>query len=317
MITFLNLKSSLKEIIPAFCLFGNDRWVKLKAVADIMKAYSISNDGFGVEKLDEPDYRQIEQSCLTGNLFGTKKAVICENFVFPHGKQMSETVEKLSRLIQSDDGSFCLIFLADTNSGFDKVAEITSVCCDKLDSSDIVRWIVAYGKRQGVIVDSTVARKICDYCLQDMSRIERETQKLVDYGEVSEQSVDLLVHRDTEFAVFNLSKTITAKNAGAAEELYRGLIASGEDPRGIFALLYNFYRRAYYVKTSDLSNEKLAELLNVKPFAVARAADIAAKYKAMQLKRILDLFDSADKKIKNFLDEDEVMTTLIMEIICI
>ncbi len=315
MITFLNLKNSLKEReIAAFCLYGNDRWLKLKAVATICNAYGIQDDGFGVEKLDSPTYQRIESACCVGNLFGGKKMVLCENFVFPQGKQCAETIAALSRLTESADGSFCLVFLAETAANFDKTT-MEMVCCDRLDANSVAKWIVAYGKRQGVEIDLPCARKIGDYCLQDMSRVETETQKLIDYGEVSAQSVEALVHKDTEYVVFDLSKTIANRNANAAIELYKGLIASGEEARGLFGLLYNFYRRAYYAKTSNLSSERIAELLSVKVAAIDRAREIAARYKSMQLKRILDCFDVADTKLKAFLDENEVMITLIFQLV--
>lgn len=316
MITFLNLKNSLKEReIPAFCIYGNDRWLKLKAVAVIRDAYGIEDDGFGVEKLDAPTYQRIENACCTGNLFGGKKLVLCENFVFPQGRQGAETADALSRLAESADSAFCLAFISETAAGFDKIGAFQTVCCDRLDASSVVKWIIAYGRKQGTEIDAFCAGKICDYCLQDMSRVEKETQKLIDFGEVTERSVEALVHKDTEFAVYDLSKVIANRDAGAAVELYKGLVASGEEPRGLFGLLYNFYRRAYYAKTTELSSDRIADLLSVKTFAIDRAKEVAARYKPMQLKRILDCFDDADKKLKAYADEDEVMTSLIFRLV--
>lgn len=318
MINFLNLKDNLKNTqFPALCMCGNDRWVKLKAVASVCDVYGISNDMFGVDNLNGATYNDIEAACLTPSMFSPKKLVVCENFVFPQGKQQQETVEKFSRLLNNCDGSFCLVFLADVAAGFDKIAGLTVVNCNKLDNNSVAKWIVAYGKRQGVAIDNVCAKKIGDYCLQDMSRVASETQKLIDYGEVSLSSVELLVHKDTEHQIFDLTKFISAKNAQAAVELYKGLVASGEEPRGLFGLMYNTYRRAYYVKTSEFTGERLAELLSVKPYAVEKTKEIANNYKPMQLKRILNLFEEADKKLKAFLDETEVMTMLIMQIVSI
>lgn len=318
MINFLNLKEQLKSTqFPALCLFGNDRWVKLKAVATVCNVYGISDDMFGVDNLNGAVYNDIEAACLTPSLFSSKKLVVCDNFVFPQGKQQQETVAKLSRLVNSCDGSFCLVFLADAPAVFEKISGLAMVDCNKLDNNSVAKWIVAYGKRQGVAIDSICAKKIGDYCLQDMSRVASETQKLIDYGEVSLNSVELLVHKDTEYQIFDLTKYIAGKNAQVAVELYKGLVASGEEARGLFGLMYNTYRRAYYVKTSEFPSEKLAELLSVKPYAVEKTKEIANNYKPMQLKRILNFFDEADKKLKAFLDETEVMTTLIMQIVSV
>lgn len=313
MTTFLNLKSHLKNDQPvALCFAGGDRWLKLKSVATVREAYGIDDD-FGVDNLEAPTYAQVEQCCCTPSMFAAKKLVVVENLQIQQGRQ-GEVAEKISRLIAQSDGSFCLVFLADEADFWGKVKGLSVVNCDKLDSSSIIKWVVAYCKRQGVEVSSLCAAKIAEYCLFDMSRVSTETQKLLDYGEVTPETVEMLVHKDTEYVVFNLSKTICAKNAKAALELYKGLISAGEDARGLFALLYNTFRRAYYVKTSD-SSAKLPELLGVKPYAVERAREIADKYKPMQLKRMLNYFENADCKLKAFLDETDVMTSLILQLV--
>lgn len=315
MITFLNLKNNLKGGgLSAFCLVGNDRWLKRKSLATVREFFGIEDDGFGVDRLDSPTYKQVEAACCTPSMFAAQKLVVVEDFQIPVGKQQIETAQKLEKLISECDGSFCLVFFADQSDFYSKINGLTLVNCDKLDSSSVIKWIVAYCKKQGVEVPAQCAAMIAEYCLFDMSRISTETQKLLDYGEVSLRSVELLVHKDTEFVVFNLSKTICAKNAQAALELYNGLIASGEEARGLFGLLYNTFRRAYYVKTTE-QTENLAELLGVKPYAVQRTKEIAANYKPMQLKRILNCFEDADCKLKAFVDETEVMTTLILQLV--
>lgn len=317
MITFLNLKNNLKgNNLSAFCLVGNDRWLKNKSLATIREFYGIENDGFGVDRLESPTYKQVETACCTPSMFATQKLVVVENFSVPAGKQQTETIQKLEKLIAGSEDGFRLVFFAENGEFFSKVKGIVLVDCDRLDSVNVSRWIVAYCKKQGVEVSSQCAAKIAEYCLFDMSRVSTETQKLLDYGEITSQTVDLLVHKDTEFVVFNLSKTICAKNAQAALELYNGLIASGEEARGLFGLLYNTFRRAYYVKTTE-QTENLAELLGVKPYAVQRSREIADRYKPMQLKRILNCFEDADCKLKAFADETEVMTTLILQLVSV
>lgn len=318
MITFLDLKENLKtNRYAALCLCGADRWLQRRSLEYVCEAYGVVDDGFGVDYLENASYKDIELACLTPSMFSENKLVVVENFVFPQGKLGADMISDLSKLVAQCDGSFCLVFESEQSIGFDKISGLTLVNCDKLDGFSVIKWIVAFGKRQGVEISNACARKISDYCLQDMSRVASETQKLLDYGEVTPESVDLLVHKDTEYILFDLSKHIANKNAAAAIDLYKGLIASGEDARALFSLLYNFYRRVYYAKTSDMTNEQLASLLSVKPFAIQCAKEIAERYKAMQLKKVLNFFDAADKKLKAFLDETETMVTLIMQIVSI
>lgn len=317
MIKFLDLREKLKtNEFPALCLYGNDAWLKRKTVSNICEAYGIVDDGFSVDKLETPTVEDIRLACLTPSMFCAKKLVVCENFVLPEGNaKLGEAKRHLAETIAQCDGSFCLLIVADSDKNFSDIAGLETVNCDRLSKSSIVQWIVSYCKRSGVTVDALCADRIATYCLMDMSRVEVETQKLIDYGEISVQSIDMLVHKDAEYAVYDLSSAIADKNANRATEIYRGLIARGEDARALFALIYNFYRRVYYVKTSTFTNEETANYLGVKAGAINFAKDTANRYKPMQLKRALDYLASADERIKAFVDENEVMSILIMQLI--
>ena len=314
MIRFLEMREKLKDArYPCLCLFGNDGWVRRKAVSNVCESLNVPNDGFSVDYLDNPSFEDIKLACSTPALFCDVKVVVCENFVFPFGIKQQYLKSDLSSLVTHSDGSFCLVFVVESDKGFD-FDGVEKVNCNKLDKDSVCKWIIGYGKRQQVAIERNVAERLAQYCLNDMSRISIETQKLIDYGEVSLDSIEQLVHKDVEYVVYDLSQVISRRNVSRALELYRGLVARGEEPRALFALLYNFYRRAYYVKTTAGSNEELANLLGVKPAAIEFARETASRYKPMQLKRALEYFEQADGKIKSFLDENEVMSILIMQL---
>lgn len=316
MIKFIELKDKLKSgTVNALCLFGNDEWLKQRCVENVRQAYSIADDGFATDTLENPTLEQITDACMTLPMFCDKKLVVCRDFVFPENARLAQVKKQLSQIISACDGSFCLVFRSDTDKYFADINGMLTVNCNRLDKPGVVKWIVAYAKRQGVQIDTLCADRIATYCLSDMSRVSVETQKLIDYGTVDAQSVDMLVHRDAEYAVYDLSGAIADKNAMRAMEIYRGLIAGGEEVRSLFALLYNFYRRMYYVKTSAYPPEQIAAYLGVKPGAVGFARSAAERYKPMQLKRALDCLAQADDRLKNFSDEDETFVLLIMQLI--
>ena len=319
MIKFLEMREKLKSReYSALTLYGNDSWVKRRAMDNVCQAYGITDDGFSIDRLEEPTVESISLACLTPSMFCAKKLVVCENFVFPESSvKLAETKRQLSDIIRQADGSFCLLFVAETDKHFADIDGMETVNCNKLDKGSIVKWIVAFAKRQGVTIDTLCADRIATYCLLDMSRISIEVQKLIDFGEVTIESIDMLVHKDAEYAVYDLSGAIADKNATRATEIYRGLIARGEDARALFALIYNFYRRVYYVKTSSFTAEQTASFLGVKAGAVSFAKETAERYKAMQLKRALDCLATADERLKAFVDEGEVMNMLIMQLVAL
>lgn len=317
MIRFLDLREKLKSnSYNALCAYGNDGWLKSRTVENLCAAYGIADDGFGVDRLESPTLDEITLACLTPSMFSAKRLIVCEGFALPDSAaKLNEAKTKLSQLLKQADGSFCLLILAESDKGFKDIAGMETVDCNHLDRASTVKWIESFCKRQGVSIDRLCADRISAYCLMDMSRIAVETQKLIDYGQIAPDSIDLLVHRDAEYVVYDLSSAIADKNAARALQIYRGLLARGEDARALFGLLYSFYRRVYYVKTSQFSNDEIASYLGVKAGAVTFAKETAQRYKPMQLKRALDYLATADDRLKAFADEGEVMNILIMQLI--
>ena len=319
MIKFLELREKLKtNDYAALCVYGNDNFLRRKALENVCEAYEIADDGFSVDKLEAPTVEAIRFACMTPSMFCSKKLVVCENFAFPDAAaKLAETKKQLADIVTQCDGSFCLVFVADSDRHFNGIEGMETVDCNRLDKGSVVKWIVAYARRRGVNFDPLCADKLATYCLLDMSRVAVETQKLIDYGDVSIEAIELLVHKDAEYAVYDLSSAIADRNANRALEIYRGLVARGEDNRALFGLIYNFYRRVYYVKTSSFSNDEIASYLGVKAGAIGFAKQTAERYKPMQLKRALDYLASADERLKAFVDENEVMNILIMQLIAL
>lgn len=317
MIRFLELREKLKtRRFAALCLYGNDSWLKRRSVANVCEEYGVVDDGFSVDRLEEPKLEDIRYACFTPSMFCPTKVVVCEGYALPDGSvKQADAKAQLADIIRQCDGSFCLLILADSDKGFADVEGMETVNCNHLDKGNVIKWITTFGKRQRVAIDTICADRIASYCLMDMSRVAVETQKLIDYGDVSLEAVEMLVHKDAEFAVYDLSGAIASKNASKALEIYRGLIARGEDNRALFGLIYNFYRRVYYVKTSAFTDEETASYLNVKMGAISFAKETAQRYKPMQLKRALDFCAQADERLKAFVDENEVLTMLIMQLI--
>jgi DNA polymerase III delta subunit len=95
------------------------------------------------------------------------------------------------------------------------------------------------------------------------------------------------------------------------------LLFSGEDARTLFSLLYNYYRRLYYIRISNSDTADLATHLGIKSGAVFYAKDTAQRYKPLQLMRALQLFKECDSKIKQFYNEQEALRLLVMQLLTI
>lgn len=322
MIEFINLKESLKsKFFPVYALCGDDQWLKNKSLENIKASLEIELPEMNCYTYEDgADVDELINACNTLPFFSRQKLVVVHNFVFPNGKKATEVKDKLASFSAHADDSCVLVFVTDDDKQFKTVGGVQIVNCKRLDERAVVSWIVAYCRRQGRAIDNAVATKIGQYCLCDMSRVATETEKLCSYASahITADDVELLVHKDSNYEIFKLSEMIANKNSSKALETLQGLLNRGEQPRMLFGLLYNFYRRMYYAKTTTYSAKELASMLGANgEWQISQAVKVAQNYKPIQLKRALDCFASTDEKIKKFFNEIDEINMLVLNLLAL
>ena len=67
----------------------------------------------------------------------------------------------------------------------------------------------------------------------------------------------------------------------------------------VWSVLYNHFRRMFYVKISAMGVKELADQMGVKEFAITKAKQQAELFKPTQLKKILDILGETEINIKS------------------
>lgn len=318
MVDFINLKNSLSACrYSVWVIFGNDAWVRAKAVENITATLDIGYPELNKTVIENgKDTDELFNICNTAPFMADKRLVVADNFVLPQGKKWSDFKQRLERQAIMSDSTCCLIFVCPDFSELVNVKGVEAVDCNRLSERDVSKWITAYCKKAGKQIADSTAQKLAKFCLNDMARVSTEIAKLCDYAkeEINSQDIDQLVHKDAEYAVFDIGKEIANRNAGKALDMLTALTARGEDARSLFGVLYNYYRRLYYIRTTKYDNQQLANMLNVKEGAIRFAKGVAEKYKPMQLRQALKFFLQADNRLKEYYNENEILRTLILQL---
>lgn len=201
-----------------------------------------------------------------------------------------------------------------------KFPSVAVVDCGKADIGLIVRWIKAECSRFNVKVSGETASVIAEYCSLDMTRIEGETKKLVafvgDGGEITASDVDLMVARDTEYKIYEMTDCIGKRKFEKALSILFDMLGKGEPPARIITSLYNYFRRLLHVAISNGTNAEVASLLGIKEFAVKKAKEQANMFKKRSLKNAVDYLTDVDYKVKSGqINVDEGMWLSLFKII--
>lgn len=167
---------------------------------------------------------------------------------------------------------------------------ITYVDCSRADEDTVTRWVYATLKRAGVASDVQACRNVAAYCLCDMSRVEGETKKLIEYGAspVTAAVVDELIYKDADYRVYEMTDAIAARNYSRFLSVCAELTRRSSDRNMVVSALHKYFKNLLVISTSDVGTARLAEALKMPEFAVKRSADRARAIGRERLKYYVD-----------------------------
>ncbi len=188
----------------------------------------------------------------------------------------------------------------------DKEKKLCSkIVCEPLseyDSLPVVKRLFG-----GKITDSGV-KKLLKFCNNNLSRVEVESRKLLDYtldAEVTEKDVENLVIDDMDYKIYEFCNNIIGADHKKTQLMVAKLIEMGSSYAMLLASLISHFRRMLHASLSPLSDEELAKIFNIKPFAIKKTRDIKGFSKA-QLKKIVDMLVDYELKFKSGMISEKV-----------
>jgi len=298
-IDFLQLKKHLAEHpCVNLAIAGNDAYLADKALEQIKASLNLEFEELNCTVLsDVADAGKIADACLPVPFMSARRMVVVKNYA---PKSENEKIKLRDYLFKPNEQTCLVICFADKRIAAE--FDIGCVECDKLEADVLAKWITARVSKSGRGISAQAAALLAEYCLNDMGRISSETEKLCAYAEkeITEETVQLLVEKESDFVVWELGQEIAKKNADGAMAAAIGLLDKGEDVVSLTASIYALFRRMFYVSVSGMAMKDLAASLDVKEFAVKKAREAAENFTQVQLKNALELCRRAEEEVKTF-----------------
>lgn len=167
-----------------------------------------------------------------------------------------------------------------------KKPNVTHVDCGRADEETIKRWIYVTCKREGVYADGVTCGKIAAYCVLDMARIAKETEKLLSYcvatqtGKLTDEIVDMLVTPDFEYKNYELAEAVSKKNYSEYMRILQDLSTKGLNETALLSSIASHFRGLYEASLLRGSDKEAAATLGLKEYAVKKRREQAAKFPA-------------------------------------
>ena len=165
-----------------------------------------------------------------------------------------------------------------------KKSNVTYVDCARSDEETIKKWIYVTCKRAGVYADGITCGKIASYCVFDMSRISKETEKILTYCEVkgenklTDEIVDLLVYPDSDYKIYELANAIARKNYSAFIKVSKDLSEQGYNENALLSALASYFKGLYETSLCRGSDKDVAAALGIKEYAAKKNREQAVKF---------------------------------------
>ena len=297
----MNYQELIKSNIDAnVYLLKGDAFLCQQAKKQIVEKLKVTNIGISLFTDENFDVNNLLNACNQFSFFDEKRVVIVQDLT----KELSQ--DNKTRIINYSKApnTNCVLVLIDTISSgvFDFLKDVAVVEC-KTSELFVVDYISKQFKDNNKQIAIDVCKKINEYCLGDLNRINLEIKKICDYlldqTEVTDQVVDLLVAKETELKVFELTDALGKKDYNKSIKCLNEMLVAGEPPIKILSLIAGTFRRMLFAKINKGTNAELAKALNVKEYAITKAKQMSAFFSASQLKNILSLLLEADYSIKS------------------
>ena len=299
---FIQLKRSLKNSIDgAYLLYGDDNYVLGKAYGLIYNALNITMPELNEYKFNEDsvDFDDVTKALLTMPMMSNYKIV----FVNAVNKPKLVNLDAFVEYLQMPNSSSIVVINAGENvKDFDKIKNlVTMVDCNRLKQDVLSGVIVNELSNHKKQITATALNKLCNYCLNDLSAINNEIVKLVNYSSkdiITDEDIDAVVTKSFEFQIYELSEALAKKQSDRCFQIIASLKDKKDNIKLILPTISNHFRRLFYIAISDASVAELSTMLGVKEFAIKKGAEQSRLFTKKQLKNILDSFAELDYETK-------------------
>ncbi len=317
---FQDLKKSLSNLMPVYYIYGDDAFLRQKAV-EMIEARAVKFRDLNVIRFDDEntDINNIVIACRALPMMDEHRVVVCKDL----SVKKQEEIKPLVDYTKSPTSTTILIVVDSAGAGVYKkfIENATSVDCSKLDVNLLGRLVLNELTHYACKINSDALSTLIEYCNLDYTRINNEIIKLASLvgsgGTITLDDVVKNVSREIDYDIFELSNAVSRRDGRTAVAIVKNLLEKKESPQKLLMLIQSNFRRMFYAINTKESTTEIANKLGVKEYAVRKSKEQATKFAPARLKKILDLGASLDYQIKAGQMTDENAILYFVANICV
>ncbi|MBQ3502864.1 MAG: hypothetical protein IJA72_04305, partial [Clostridia bacterium] len=182
-----------------------------------------------------------------------------------------------------------------------KIDDAEIVDCNHLDKADLIKWVNSYLAKANAKIEKGAFDYIVDLSGGDLAYLNSELPKLISFAgdkTITREDVDLTFTKNKNYFVYHLSNAIDLKDKKAQFNILNTLTLN-QSVGDIFTFLGSYFRRMFYCAISKDTDDELANILKVKPYAISKARQMVTKNKAKYYIDLYNKYIDLDYNIKS------------------
>ena len=330
MLSVENLEKELKQgkLNSIYLLYGEELFLLENSVKKIKSLFGEIVKGINFILIDDTNVKELIQDIETPAFGYEKKLIIARNTLLfksegkRKNKEISDLKEKLSNYINDNidiiNNSVILVFIeeeADSRLKLFKTLDKLGIVCkfDFQKPIQIEKRIKTICDGYKVKIDDSTLKYFIEVCGTNMQDVINEIRKLIEYtaegGTIKKEDIDSLTIKKLESVIFDLTDNLGKKEVKIALEVLKNLIYNKEPIQRILVMLYNHFKKLYFLKLATKYNKDIISSLNLKPnqtFLVNKYKAQSKYFSEKELKEILQSLRDLDFNYKNGLIDLQV-----------
>ena len=304
MVSNLSIQAELQKIrkeklASCYLILGTEKFLQDQVRAEIVKKIKLEGEddlNFLSFDMENASLEEVVAEAETLPFFGDQRLVFVENPYFLTGEKVNNGIEQntdlLTAYLKEPLESTVLVFFAPyeklderkkVTKQLKKTATIINV--QQLNEKEVRQYLMNTLENSSIKMERNAIDLFLRLTDLDLSKMMRELQKLILYGQNQQQitvrEVEQLVPKTLEHNIFDMTQYILKGKTEQALRLYEDLVMQGEETIKINAILLSqlrlFLQTKFLVKIG-YQQANIAETLKIHPYRVKLAMQEVRKF---------------------------------------
>lgn len=290
-----------------YLLENTDPIVIKNETKNLIKKNNFEGSQVSIYDIEEVPLEKALEDLDTYGFLSSKKVVIIKNIDILKYDDNKKDLDHLFKYLENSSSDNLLIIEVKKLDNKTKLSKELKKKCNYIESSLNTKSFIK-GQLKGYDISQDTINLLDEYCLEDITKIYNECEKLKEYRidekKITSQDVRELVVRkqgDTKETTFQFSRALAEKNKKEALNLFNSLLEKNNDSIAIVGLLASQLRIIYQVKILEernMSDREIASTLGEKEFRIKKTRELTRLYSRNELNKLIITLSDIDLKMK-------------------